>query len=184
MDVLAGKIARYIRSNHPNPASEAVLLYSLIHVLNNTLTIVIVLTATLITGEFWNSLITLFLFAFLRMFSGGVHLQSSTLCSVISAIVIAFVAMSDYAFWPIGAALTTVALILVLIYAPSGLNGYGNLKEKYYPLLKIAAAVIISSNFLIQSPLFSSVFFAQTLTIIPWMFRVVYFLEGRKTDET
>ncbi|WP_243735129.1 accessory gene regulator B family protein [Paenibacillus turpanensis] len=176
----AVKIARSIRNQHSEAASEAVLVYSLIIVLNNLLTIVLTIGLTAIAGTLGKAAIILVAFAAARFLSGGAHLSSSTVCSVASALILTLLSFVSWDYWYAGFACTIVCAIIILIYAPSGLKGHSRLDEKYYPLLKLAALLLVLSNLMIQSSLLSAAFLAQSLTITKQAYQLVNFLERRR----
>src|SRR5690606_34134103 len=156
IDQTAMYLARSIRKHNPQAASEAILKYALISVLNTVGVIAIVLSVCLFTGHFLDALIALTTYPLLRYFSGGVHLRSSVSCTVISSIVMILVANIHtwIPYHSIGFYMTIAAIMIALLLAPSGIsNKISRIDEKYYPILKLIAVLIIASNFYFQSSL-------------------------------
>jgi accessory gene regulator B len=61
---------------------------------------------------------------------------------------------------------TAVSLILILIYAPSGIERQSRIPRKYYPLLKLISFLLVASNLLIQADVLSVTFLIQALLLI------------------
>lgn len=171
---LIEKLAISIHRNSENGASVAVLKYALQIVFNFLSVALLVLLTCTITSIIWKdstlllkALISVIAMPLLRHFSGGIHFKSAQLCNVISALLIIAAVHASQAIenvWVI-AALTAVAFILVLIYAPAGIEGLSRIDKVHYPKLKAIAAVIVAINFIIGSSLIALLFVAQALTL-------------------
>jgi accessory gene regulator B len=162
----SGYLANAIRKNNPDASSFVVLRYALNVIINSIIIISIVLIAGLITGKFLESILAVLAFPVLRYFSGGMHLKSSTVCNIISTLIIMICVYTPVTYWYNGIVLNVISLILIAIFAPSGIK-QSKMKKENYKYLKMAALLIVASNFAIQSPVLSLAFFAQSITTIP-----------------
>jgi accessory gene regulator B len=176
-DILSKRIASFIRQNDPNAASEAVLKYALTAILNTISTIVIVLLFSIFTSHFVEAVIVILSFMFLRYFSGGVHLRSSMNCIIVTSCLWIGLAHVSLDYWKAGMILNVLSLIIISIKAPNGIENVSRMDPKYFPLLKVISMLIISSNFFIESPLLSTVFFAQSLTLLNFAYKFFNFME-------
>lgn len=166
VDALSERIAIAINAAAPNASSVAVLKYSLINLINLAIFMVIVLVISLLTGHFGDALIAIIAFPLLRYFSGGLHFKSSQLCNVISSLLVLFCVYLSIDFWYTGLVINSIALLILIATAPANVPR-SNLSKKQQPLLKLACAIIVSSNYLFQSDVLSLVFIVQALTTLP-----------------
>ncbi|MFC5528448.1 accessory gene regulator B family protein [Cohnella yongneupensis] len=147
-----------------SPQSVEVLSYSLSFILNFIFVVGLSLIISIFTGYTIEVIIALVSYALLRQASGGYHLESGMLCVAVSTLGITMFAFSDYNLvatrW-----VTAGALILCLIFAPQVKN-HIRIPERYYPLLKVLALLMVTSNFLFDSPVMATAFFVQGLTLI------------------
>jgi len=157
-------LAKAIRRNNPNAASEAVLNFSLVIVINTISTILLVILFCSITGHLLEGIIAMASFAILRNFSGGIHLKSSIYCTIISAGSLILFAHITLSYFYIGFSMDIVTIILLLLYAPDGFENRSRLNPKYYPLLKVASILVVAANFYIQSSVISFSLLTQALT--------------------
>lgn len=177
IDSFAKCIALTIRRNDPNARSEAVLTYALIIVINTLLTIFIVLFVSILTHHFINACIAMFSFMLLRYFSGGAHLNSSLSCTLLSSGLLLAIVHIEVNFWYTGFILNSLALLIVLLKAPSGIEKVRKFKPGFIPLLKYISALIVISNYLIHSPLLSTVFFIQAVTLFKIVDKTIKLIE-------
>ncbi|UJF36212.1 accessory gene regulator B family protein [Paenibacillus hexagrammi] len=115
------------------------------------------------TGDFLRSFIPLIAFPLLRYFTGGLHFKNPMTCNVVTAL---FMLTSLYVpidFLHVGLAFNAIALFIVLLRAPTNISRF---KESQYPALKIIAAVVILSNFWLQSPLLATIYLLQAVTLL------------------
>ncbi|WP_430039569.1 accessory gene regulator B family protein [Paenibacillus ehimensis] len=162
VESVAERVAIYI-SDQPGSSSVAVLKYGLVTLINFILTILIVLSITTITGDLISGLIAIIGFPILRYVTGGLHLKSAILCNLVTSF---FMLLSVYLYidyWYNGFILTLISMLILFIFAPSGIKR-SNLGRQYYPLLKISAVLIVGTNLLFQSHVLALVFFIQALT--------------------
>lgn len=158
--------SRAIKRTVPeHPASEAVLKYAL-EVLYN----VVFIVGLTIFISFWTEkttdvLILMASFAFLRQISGGLHLKSGIACVAVSSSL--FTALSMIGIGESALLLNMISLVLVVIFAPAGIEKQTRIPEQYFPLLKIGSAAVILISLLLDSQTVSLGLFAQSLTLIP-----------------
>ncbi|SDD28951.1 accessory gene regulator B [Paenibacillus sp. UNCCL117] len=172
VDRFATYLAESIRHNKPESSSVAVLRYALIALINQAITMAIVLVVAAITGDILKALAASLLFPLLRNYSGGFHFQNATLCNWITA---AFVLVSVYVpvdFWYNGIILSGATVVILLLNAPAGIKR-SRIDKKHFPVLKLVAVGIVSINFFLQIPFVSVLFFIQALTTFPFLQRIV-----------
>jgi accessory gene regulator B len=181
LDRSAHHIAKAIRKNNPDAASEELLTYPLIVILNAVGIIAIVLSTSLITQHFFEALIVLFYYPLLRYFSGGFHLKTSISCVIYSSVVTLIIVHINFNYQNIGFILDCISIFLLVIYAPTGKSTTSGIDPKYYPILKIISIILVASNFWIHSSLLSLTSLLQTLTVPTSMFKLVDYVERRIT---
>ncbi|MFD1953760.1 accessory gene regulator B family protein [Paenibacillus thailandensis] len=166
IDKLAYSLAVGIKNVVPeHPASIARLKYALSFILNAGFIIFLSLLLSIFTGKTGQVATLLFAFALLRQVSGGIHLKSGTMCvlaTVSTATVLSFVTYPDMYTLII----TSISIVIVLLYAPSGIENQTRIPPKYYPLLKLVSVLLVSSNFVIESKMTSIAFLVQSLSLI------------------
>jgi len=163
---MAWKMATHIKSVVPDhPASVAVLNHILIIILNVTAVVGLSLTVSLFTGNTREVVILLSSFAALRQLSGGLHLRSSTSCALITAAtatLLSFISLDH--FWIV--TLTIISAILVLLYAPTGIEKQTIIPPKFFPALKMVSFLLVILNLLLTSNSVAIAFFVQCITLI------------------
>ena len=164
--MLSEKLAITIKkANENETASVEVMKFSLILLFNMFFTILLSLILAALFGTVRETVLALFSFMLLRIFSGGFHFKTATACTVASVAIVVIVPLipitDQIAFY-----LTLAALILVLKFAPSNIRGTVRIPEKYFPFLKIISALIVSSNFLLSNHLLALIFFVQAVSLI------------------
>ncbi len=165
ISIVSEKIAKRIKSVVPeHPRSEKVLAYSISFLLTNLSVIVLSLLISLFTGKFLETVIVLISFALLRNISGGFHLETAWLCIILSTTIVTIIAFSNFGYFYI-IVLTSISLILTMIYSPR-IERQTRIPKKYYPVLKILSMVIILISSLLGTPLVTSAFFVQSVTLI------------------
>jgi accessory gene regulator B len=163
---MAESIAGSIKKNNPDSSSIAVLRYALIALINLLIIVFVVLTIALSTNHFSNAVVAIIAFPLVRYFSGGLHLRSSMICNIISAILILFSIYTPLNYWYNGFILNLLTILFLALYAPSGIKK-SKLPKSSYPILKVIAVLIVSTNLLFHSPVLSIAFFLQSITTIP-----------------
>jgi accessory gene regulator B len=148
-------------------ASVAVMKFALIILFNYSIPVFLSLIIGAICGTFMGTLLSITTFTVIRMLSGGYHFKSSSVCMsamVIIAVVPPFVHLPE--IWIMS--LNLLSIVLVLLLAPSNMRGYHRMPEKFYPLMRIASAFLVVSNFAIASEILALVFAIQAISLIGW----------------
>ncbi|MFC4103101.1 accessory gene regulator ArgB-like protein [Paenibacillus xanthanilyticus] len=166
LQYMSGVLAAELKRRVPeHPASEAVLKFSISFILNTVFVVIFSLILSVFTGKTSDAITVLIVFAVLRQFSGGIHLRSGVACVVVSAIGTTLISYADFNYtWTI--LLNVVAILLVLIYAPSNIDKQTRIPKKYYPFLKGISLVIVGVNFFIANPVISAAFLVQGITLV------------------
>lgn len=166
IDAVSRRIAARIKSAVPeHPRSEQVLAYSISFLLSNLSVVLLTLFISLLLGKFVEAAIALFSFAVLRQVSGGYHFKSAWLCIVISTAVVISITYANYGN-SITILLTSISLLLALLYAPSRIDRQTRIPKKYFPLLRVLSVLIIFAGFLIGSSILTTAFFVQCLSLV------------------
>jgi accessory gene regulator B len=171
IEQLAGRLASSLKEALPEQTYSLAKLKFGFHLLLNT--VFTIFTATVIglaLGQLKETMLCLFAFALLRVISGGYHFSSALLCVLVSAVVsglLPFIEVSNSTLLIID----IINLVLVIIYAPSRIKGQTRIPQKYYPLLKLAAFVIICINFFVHSPLLGLTWLVQAISLIRFPLR-------------
>ncbi|CAI6023956.1 Accessory gene regulator protein B [Paenibacillus sp. JJ-100] len=166
IEVAAGRIARHIKSVVPNhPVPEDSMRHSLIIILNFVSVVVLTVLAGLATGRLDEAVMLLKCFAFLRLFSGGLHLQTSMGCAIITAGTATALSMLSIGTGFSGT-LTVISMLIMLIYAPSGIENQTRIPERFYPALKVISFLVVASNLWFGSSMAAIAFFVQALTLV------------------
>jgi accessory gene regulator B len=182
IDSLSTYIAKSIRKNDPNASSEAILKYSLTLILNTFFSFLIILTFCFLSDHFKQGLTVLFFFCLLRFISGGVHLTSSVACTVVSSVLLILLAHLELDYYIFGRVLDLISLLILLIWSPMGIENVTRIDIKYFPLLKLLSVMLCATNFYFQNSLLSGAFFAQALTLLPIIYKIVLLLERRESE--
>ncbi|CAG7657380.1 accessory gene regulator B family protein [Paenibacillus allorhizosphaerae] len=165
IDRSATRIAKTIRENYPQAASEQVLVYALSLSINSILAISTTLFISYFTNHFLESITTIGCFLLLRYFSGGVHLNSSLACCLVTILVLTVLTHLSFNYVFLGLIFDIISIIILYLKAPHGIQDVSRINPKYYPVLKWFCILFVSSNFIIHSPLLSATFLVQTLTL-------------------
>lgn len=174
---LAETLAKSIFNNYPNSSSTIpVLRYALIAVINQLITISLVLIISALTGDILSGLTVIIAFPILRYVSGGLHLQSSNLCNILTATFMLLAIYMRIDYWYNGLVLNIVSIVILAINAPSGIKR-SKLDKKYYPVLKVIAISVVSMNFIFQSHVLAVIFLIQSLTTTKLFQMVVALLD-------
>ncbi|MGG4216473.1 accessory gene regulator B family protein [Paenibacillus sp. FSL L8-0638] len=166
IEVLALRIAQHIKNVVPDhPASVAVLKHAMAVILNVVFITSMTLFVSAFTGFTIEVLIIMASFAFLRQMTGGLHLKSSMWCVAVSTAL--FTGMSfinlDYN-WTTGT--TLFSMLLILIFAPAGIERQTRIPPRYFPLLRSGAFIAVSFNLWIGNPYVAISFLVQSVSLI------------------
>jgi accessory gene regulator B len=181
IDKLALGIAQFIRNNHPDAGSEIALKYSLSLIINTLTALLISLAICLITGQTKSWVIVTFSLLLLRYFSGGFHLKSSLSCCIFTTSLITITSHLNFNYFYTGYFLDAISMLILLIKAPQGIENVSRVNPKYYPMLKIVAICIVLSNQFFHCSILSSIFIAQSLTLLNTTFIFFDYIERRLT---
>ncbi|QOT01035.1 accessory gene regulator B family protein [Brevibacterium sp. JNUCC-42] len=166
IDSLAEKLARSIKiASEDDKVNEEVMKFALIISLNTAIVVLISLIIGQLTGKVVETGITILSFSLLRIVSGGFHFKSANLCTVISisfAVILPHIPITS----GMNYILLALSLLLVILYAPSNIEGHSRIPKENYSLLKGVSVIIVLSNFLFLSPILSKAFFIQSITLI------------------
>jgi accessory gene regulator B len=163
---LALRLASAIKEVDPERTpSVDVMKFSLIILLHTLFTALIILTVGWATGKGGETAGGMLFFMLLRFFSGGYHLHSSALCTVLS---VALIGAAPHIPLPPEwvMALTALNVVLMLVFAPSNIKGFARIPETWFPLLKIVSGLIVSSNFLMRLDHIAVVSLFQALLVM------------------
>lgn len=161
IDRSAEVITKSIRNNYPDAGSEVALRYSLILVINSTISILSAILFCSLTGHLYQCLIGIFAYILIRSLTGGLHASSSLSCCILSIIIFVTIAFTNYNYNMIFILLDIISVTIFLCTAPNNIKDMSNIHPKYYSLLKLSSLIIVSSNFLIQSTILTAAFFIQ-----------------------
>ncbi|TKH43419.1 accessory regulator AgrB [Paenibacillus terrae] len=166
IEPLALRMAQHIKSVVPDhPASVPVLKHALAVLLNMAFITGLTLVISVFTGHTREVVTIMAAFAFLRQMTGGIHLKSGMGCVAVSTLLftgLSFITLDDK--WNMIA--TIISMLLILIFAPSGIERQTRIPKRYFPLLKVAALITVGLNLWFAYPFVAISFFAQTLLLI------------------
>ncbi|MCD9023291.1 accessory gene regulator ArgB-like protein [Cohnella silvisoli] len=164
--LLSKRLATVIKTTVPDhPRSENVLAYAISFILNALFIISLSLIVSLFTGKVTEAATILVAYAVLRQVSGGMHLKSGTLCIVVSTLGVTIVSFANFDY-SVVLIMNAINVVLAVLFAPSRIEKQTRIPVRFYPLLKIASILIVSINFIINSPILASAFLVQCLTLI------------------
>lgn len=166
VESLSLRIAQMIKRVEPErTASLEVLKFALIVLLNTMITVIAITVIGALTDSLVETLFGLTSFIILRYFSGGLHMKKAVHCSLIS--IICIVAAPHIPLTETGVIIVgMISLVLILVFAPSNIEGHARIPKKYHFLLKIVAAVIVCANFFLMSSTIAIVFLVQSSSTI------------------
>ncbi|PZE21007.1 accessory gene regulator B family protein [Paenibacillus xerothermodurans] len=179
IDHSAKSIAKSIRSHHSEAGSEVALTYALSLLINTLTAIVAALIVCSIAGHFVPCVIGMFSFILLRFVSGGMHMSSSLSCCVLTASIFIFTGFMTFDYSVTFMVLDAISMIILLITAPNDIQNVSSIDTKYYPLLKLAALLIVASNFYVQSTVLTAAFISQAFLTTPIAYTIRDTIEGR-----
>lgn len=166
IDTMAARLATGIKNVVPHhPASFAVLKFSLSVLLNVVFIVGITLIVSLFTGRITAAGLILVSFALLRQVSGGVHLKSGTACVLLTTTLFTLLSYVNVSVGYVQV-MNVVSLVLVLMFAPIGIERQTRIPKRLYPLLKVIAALLVVTNMVVCSPAVAVSFVVQALTLL------------------
>ncbi|MNO24146.1 accessory protein regulator protein B [compost metagenome] len=166
IELLAARMAISLKRSVPDhPTSVEVFKFAISMMLNLLFVVVATLVISLFTGHTGEAAVILISFAVLRQLTGGMHLKSNLQCAVFSTLIFTGISMlSVSSTWTIAATITAIMIISFL--APVGIERQSRIPVKYFPYMKLAALLLVASNFLILSPALALSFLAQSVTLV------------------
>lgn len=179
IDRSAESIAKSIRRNYDKAGSEAVLKYSLNLVINTLTAIMVAFLFCTFTGHIYQFLIAFISFITIRFVTGGMHMSSSLTCCIMTATIFIVASLTDFNYDKVFLILDSISIVIFLITVPNDIQGFSSLDSKYYPLLKIIAVLIVSSNFIIHSTVLTASFIIQAFLTTPIAYKARDLLERR-----
>jgi accessory gene regulator B len=179
IDRSAEFIAQSIRRNYDKAGSEAVLKYSLNLVINTLTAIVVAFLFCTFTGHLYQFLIAFISFIAIRFVTGGMHMSSSLACCIMTATIFVIASLTDFNYNKAFLILDSISIVIFLITVPNDIQGLSSLDSKYYPLLKLIAVLIVSSNFIIHSTVLTASFIIQAFLTTPIAYKARDLLERR-----
>lgn len=167
IDKIIMDFSKALKRKYPNELPEVETL-NYVHkfIVSNIIPIIIILLIGIYTNRLEDISLSLFGFAILRGFSGGIHLKSFGACFFISTILIIGIPFLGNYIADYSVLFTVLASLIVGVYAPSNIRKQTLIPEKYFIYLKIISTLIVLSNLLIRSDILTAAFFVQALTLI------------------
>jgi accessory gene regulator B len=173
-------LAKAIRNNYEDAASEEILRFSLVIVINTFAAVIFSLLLSLFTHRFYECMIIIAAYTVLRIFSGGIHLSSSLGCCLLSFSVFTLDSLIKFNYLYYGLILDLISLLILLLYAPSDIENAVKLDKKFHSVLKMVSILLVSCNLLfVKSYLLSLAFFTQSLFVTPLVKKLINTLERR-----
>jgi len=170
IESLAWRIAKHIKTivpNHPAPIEN--LNHSLIICLNFFTVIFLTVLGSIFTSHGKEVAIILIAFAVLRQLTGGLHLESSTVCAIATAGVATTLSVLELNHLTT-VILNVIGLVCVMSFAPAGIEDQTIIPERFYPILKVVGMFIIASNFWFDSSYAAIAYCAQGIMLAAYVF--------------
>lgn len=150
-----------IRKYNDKSASQEVLQYSIGLTLNTAIAIILSLTICLFSGHLFNCLLAIIFLIIVRYFGGGLHLSSYLSCCIFSTVIIVISAHIEFKYSLFFVLIDLFSTSVLFIKAPQGIDQVSTISKNSYKYLKLTCVLLVSSNFFIQSPTLSFIFFVQ-----------------------
>ncbi|MCC3379876.1 accessory gene regulator ArgB-like protein [Paenibacillus farraposensis] len=166
IEPLALRMAQHIKRVVPDhPSSVPVLKHALSAILNLVFITGLTIAISVFIGRTREVVTIMVAFAFLRQMTGGIHLKSGMWCVAVSTLLFTGLSFIELDYnWTTGA--TLVSMLLILIFAPAGIEKQTRIPPRYFPLLRSGAFIAVSLNLWIADPFIAISFFAQSLSLI------------------
>lgn len=145
--------------------SIEVMKFSLITILHTLFTVVIVFIVSLILGKPLVTMYGMGYFMLLRFFSGGYHIHKSSICTLLSVILMCvapFVTLEDNYIL----VANIVSGLVMVIFSPSNIKGFAQIPEKYFPILKVVSVAIVCLNFLFNNSTLAILAIFQSILVV------------------
>lgn len=164
IESIARRISIKISESAQNDVSINVMSYALGVYINFFSVIVLSAASGWITGHFVDTMIAMFGFGVLRVFSGGFHLKSLTACAIASAAIFTVIPFIEFSRTYAGL-LTLITVILMALFSPSFRHHSMKTKRKRLNYKIISIILVLANGFLLSVPLVIA-FLAQGLTLL------------------
>ncbi|ASA23177.1 accessory gene regulator ArgB-like protein [Paenibacillus donghaensis] len=166
IEQLAFKMAVSLKRSVPDhPTSVEVFKFAISMMLNLMFVVIATFALSFITGHTSEAAIVLLSFALLRQLTGGMHLKTNLQCVLVSTGVFTVITLLDLS-QRVTITATLIAFVIVFFLAPVGIAQQSRIPAKYYPYMKLAALVLVASNFFILSIALSISFLVQSFTLV------------------
>lgn len=166
IETISLRLAQYIKKANPEETvSVEIMKYALMVLLNGIAIAALSATIGLITGKFWETILTMTAFVILRFLTGGRHLGDSDSCvfwSTIAMVVTPHIPVSASFVW----GMIGLSFIIVAVFAPLNMHEKVRIPKRYLPLMKGLSLGLISANVFIFSAVIAKAFFLQSLFLI------------------
>lgn len=166
LEALSKHLSSRIKASDPEgPVSLEVLEYELGIRLNFIATILITMLAGWITGDLGKACLAMVSFLVVRRFSGGVHMKSLTLCTVVSATIFVSISFISLEHDQIRL-LTLLSAAVFLMYSPNILEELN--PSPLTPYMKITSFTLVLSNLIFLSTAIALACAVQAFLILPF----------------
>ena len=164
---LSETIATRIKQINPEEtASIEVMKFALVSIMQHVITLCLIFLIGAATGHVIDACIVNVSFILLRLFSGGFHLQSSALCILVSTLAVAPIPLvAEYVSPQLALILTIASFAIIAVFAPTNVKRT-RIKPSQHPIYKLISLLIVSVNFIINSPLIATAFLVQAISTI------------------
>ncbi|KAF6614361.1 accessory gene regulator B family protein [Paenibacillus sp. EKM102P] len=166
LDTIALNIATHIKTVVPDhPSSIDVLKHGISVAINTVSIILLTIGISFFTDRMQEALLAMVSFSMLRQIVGGIHLKSNIVCIVVSTVLLTALSFASFNYnWVVITSI--ISIVLILVYAPSRVEGKTRISKQHYPLLKFMGVAIVALNLWLAFPVVAASFFVQSLTLI------------------
>ncbi|APB75656.1 MULTISPECIES: accessory gene regulator B family protein [Paenibacillus] len=166
LDSIALDIATHIKTVVPDhPAPVNVLKHGIAVTINTVSIVLLTIGISVFTDKIQEAVLAMISFSMLRQTVGGIHLKSNIACIIVSTVLLTALSFASFNYnWIVITSI--ISIVLVLVYAPSRLEGKTRISKRHYPLLKFSGVAIIALNLWLALPVVGASFFVQSLTLI------------------
>jgi accessory gene regulator B len=179
IDIVAIKLAQFVKNNYDSSDSIGKLTYSSIILVNTLVAVLISFIICIFTGHLSEFAIVFVALIILRYFTGGAHMKTSLGCCIFTIVVIVAVVHTTYSYVYLGLIFDMISLILFAYKAPSDIDVIRKVSPRVKMTIKILFMFVISVNFVLQSTLLSSIIIVQALSLTSTFEKFLYYIEGK-----
>lgn len=156
----------WVKKNDPDSStSYEVLYFGARGFINLFATFAICIIVGAMLGRIADITLAFSSFVILRLFSGGLHLKSLDICTIVSAGIITCVPyLSDLNNFSLNY-FVIITLLIVTIYAPNNLEDTA-WSPRVKPIFKVISIILVVTNLVFHSEVIALAFFLQALTLI------------------